>query len=137
MTSKVEGNGTTVGVVETFEPTTTSCLGTGVFTGCELVADQSNAPFTATTTAAGDIVLTDDEPGNITILNGYNNCLFGVLGSHLELAEVTATPTVSGSNPHNVDTLHVHGLTANGSAITSGILHKEEATSALKLKTTP
>jgi hypothetical protein len=110
VTVSINAEGGTTAEVEAFTPTTSTCVGTGAFTGCKLKEHTSSVPFTAHTTETNDLKITD-EPGNIVIHNVYEGCL--VPETTLEFAEVTATP--------NPTTGPIHSISISGTS-TSGVV---------------
>jgi len=102
-------------VVE-FNPTTTECTGTGVFTGCHLIGDTSNPPWTVDIHAS-DLKVT----GPITTHNEYTSCPVGS-ETNLAFESVTAQTT---STTAGIQTIHIHGVATNGVTTTSGTFHAE------------
>ena len=121
VTVLVEAEGPAGGQITKFAPTTGSCSGNKIFTGCELVGDSNNGPWNidvsttpATVTKSG---------GNVTISNTYSNCAFGLTGSHLEFTSVSVTPTLNGEG--TITSLAISGTSTSG-AVASGSVEPEE-----------
>jgi len=109
-------NGTGHAEVVEFNPTTTECSGTGVFTGCHLIADESNPPWTVDI-GATDLTVT----GPITIHNTYTSCPAGP-ESNLAFNSITAETT---STTAGIQTIHIHGVATNGVTTAFGTVHAE------------
>jgi len=107
--------------VTQFSPTTTDCAGTGLFTGCHLIHDTANVPFTATANTE-DIVLSKPD-GDITIANGYTGCAFGIPGSHLEFGEITIKPILTEGG--GIEALTISGMSTVGGVTVTGTLFAE------------
>jgi hypothetical protein len=120
VTVLIEAEGPSGGRVTSFSPTTETCAGNGVFTGCKLVGDSNNGPWNIDVTNTPATVSASS--GNLTILNVYSSCAFGLTGSHLEFPSVTVTPTQSGGR---ITALAISGEATNG-AIASGSVTPEE-----------
>lgn len=111
VTVEVEAEGPAGGRITKFNPTTSSCVGTGPgFSGCVLKEDFNNiatagwnidVSTTPATVTAGS--------GNLTIRNVYSGCLSGNPGSHLEFASINVTPTLNGEGT-------ITALTISGSS---------------------
>jgi hypothetical protein len=110
-----------------FNPTTSTCVGTGAFVGCKLTADKANVPWTITN---GATTLTAKKTGgNITITNTYGPAGCLLVGSPpLQFASITITP--AGTNP--ITSLSISGESTE-KAVASGTV-KPESTPTLGLK---
>jgi len=109
-----------------FNPTTSTCVGTGAFVGCKLTADKSNVPWTITN---GTTTLTATKTGgNITITNTYNEgcALFG--SPPLEFASITITP--AGTNP--ITSLSISGTLTSGGVASGSVTPESTKTLGLK-----
>jgi hypothetical protein len=119
-------DGTGHAEVTTYNPTTSTCTGTGAFTGCVLVNDVANPSWTvdinkADTAAepsfAGDLTIT----GPVTTINTYAaGCPVG--GSELTFANITAT---TASNAAGIQSISISAKATNGFSVSSGTLQAE------------
>jgi hypothetical protein len=94
--------------VTSFEITTSTCKGEGVFATCELESHSNTAeekPWTV------DVSTTDFVVTNVAIKNTYKNCL--VAPANLSFPEVTATP----NNPEKINCLTLTGRGLNISTV--------------------
>jgi len=110
VTVSINAKGGTTAEVEEFTPTTSTCVGEGLFSGCVLKEHTSSVPFTAHTTLTNDITVTD-EPGDIVIHNFYEKCAFGITTTILEFPSVTAVPNPTTGS---VQTLTISGESTTG-----------------------
>jgi hypothetical protein len=117
-------NGTGHAEVTAFNPTTSTCTGTGVFTGCKLINDVSNPSWTVdinaanTPSFAGDLTIT----GPVTITNTYaEGCPAGG-GSELTFNNITANTT---SNATGIQSISISGPATNGFTVASGTVNAE------------
>jgi hypothetical protein len=118
-TLQVEGTEDETGhaLMTQFAPTTSTCVGTGAFAGCKVKADSSNPPWTVDINAT-DLTVT----GTMKIVNAYEGCLTGIMGSELSFVN----PTVETTNGANgISTLTLNALAENGFTHTIGSLHTE------------
>jgi hypothetical protein len=108
----VTGN-TTTGTLETFVPTTSTCVGEGSFTGCELVEHETTIPNDTTIhiTGTNSVTLTTPTGTAIVIHNVYDE------GCAIEKSTLTVThlnlntPTVSQGNTNsNLTDVTISGL---------------------------
>ncbi len=124
VTIKVNVTGPTAAQITEFRPTTTECLGTGVFTGCQLEEDVSNVPFSIANTDA-DLDITKPG-GDITVFNKYESCAGGALpNSDLLFPSITATPTLDSEG--TIEEIHISGTATTTSAAASGSVKPEGA----------
>ena len=121
VTISVTGGGNTTAEVTEFTPTTETCKGEGLFTGCQLVTHHANVPFSVHSNTDHSLTV-EKEGGNVTMLNAYSGCVFGVPGAHLEFESVSVVPHPT-EGP--ISTLTVHGTTTNGGITATGTLHAE------------
>jgi hypothetical protein len=123
VTVTVSSEGGETATVNTFEPTTGTCSGNGLFAGCKLKAHVSSAPFTAHTDAT-DLTITD-LPGEVTVQNQYESCENELPGSHLAFEVVTGQQTNStGGHLGRIHQIHISGKATSG-AIASGSVTAE------------
>jgi hypothetical protein len=121
VTVSIVSEGGNTAEVEEFTPTTSTCVGKGLFTGCVLKAHSSSEPFIGHITGS-DITVTD-EPGNIVIHNEYEKCAFGITETNLEFQSVTAIPTPATGPIHELD---ISGLSTSKTVIASGSVTAED-----------
>jgi hypothetical protein len=128
VTVKATVTGPTSAELTEFNPTTSSCSGTGKFAGCVLIADSNNAPWTVTNGAT--TLSVTKTGGNVTVFNEYEaGCSEAT--SHLEFTSVTVTPTLNGSGV--ITKLTISGTATNG-AVAAGSVEPEVGTTLLGLE---
>ena len=116
VTVAINAVGEAGGTVEAFNPTTGTCEGTGVFTGCKLKEHTTNPPWNINVaTTPGSVT------GPITIHNIYEGCGFGSPTSHLVFNAVSVEPTVIGGDL----TFTVAGIATNGVTTALGSVSQE------------
>ena len=124
VTLTIMAEGPSGGTVTTFAPTTSSCSGTGVFSGCKLVHHTSNIAkgWKVDISATGGVT-----PASITIPGAfmtfshvYEGCM--VPSSSLSFASITLTPTLGFEA--EVEHFHMHGVSTSG-ATTAGSVEPE------------
>jgi opacity protein-like surface antigen len=93
VTVKLTVTGPTSAEITEFNPTTASCVGTGMLVTCHLANDTSNVPWTVTN-GTGNVSITKSG-GNVTVFNEYKGgeCPLGA-SSDLQFASITATPEI-------------------------------------------
>jgi len=121
--------GPTSAEITRYEPTTGSCVGTGVFANCTLKAHRNNVPWSITSNAT-DLTIAKVE-GNVTIKHEYSGCL--VPSSHLEFPKIIATPTLNAGG--TITSIALAGTSTTG-AVESGSL-APEGSPTLGLVTVP
>jgi hypothetical protein len=108
----VAGN-TTTGSLETFEPTTATCVGEGSYTGCELVEHETTIPNDTTIhiTGTNSVTLTTPTGTAIVIHNIYDEGC-AIEKSTLTVTHLTLnTPTVAqGNTDSNLTDVTISGL---------------------------
>ncbi len=120
VTIEINVTGPTAATVKKFNPTTSTCEGTGVFAGCKLKADKNNIPAAgwAIENLVTDLAVKHPTAGtDLTIFNEYEGC--AVPSSDLEFKEVTVTPTLNAGK--TITSLAISGTSTTG-AVASGSL---------------
>jgi len=120
VTTIINVTGPTSASITKFEPTTSTCAGTGAFAKCTLKAHTNNAPWSITNSLTS-LSITKPE-GNVTIKNEYDGegCL--VASSHLEFTKITATPTLNAGG--TITSIAISGTSTAG-AVASGSVAPE------------
>jgi hypothetical protein len=120
VTMSLSAEGGTTAEIEQFTPTTSTCVGTGLFTGCVVKEHTTSVPFLVHTTLNNDLTI-DDPPGNVVLHYMYEKCIAGITSTSLEFSSLTANP--------NPTTGAIHELTINGTSTTgvtiSGVVTAE------------
>jgi hypothetical protein len=121
----------TTATVTKFNPTTSTCTGTGIFTNCTLAGDHNNLPWIAHSDTDHTLTVTKPE-GDITIKNTYDGAGCTQTESHVEFGSWKVTPA---ETEGEITSLSVHGVTTNTAVTTAGTLHKEPNEPAITLTT--
>jgi len=102
------------GKVTKFEPTTNTCVGTGILANCKLKSHSSNVPMIVhANTTVRTISIT-----NATIKNVYEGANCSQTETHLLFSTVTATP----DNGSSISSVKLSGTATNGTTV-SGTLN--------------
>jgi hypothetical protein len=140
VTVEIEAEGGSHATIKKFNPTTSTCKGTGpAFTNCELIADKSNVlsagwdlSFTTTTAGAGTLTATT---GDLTIHNEYAGCTSGLPTSHLEFKSIAVTPTLDSKD--TITGIHIGGVATTGPVASGTVVPEPADARTLGLTTTP
>jgi hypothetical protein len=129
VTIVVTTNGPEAAQITKFSPTTTSCVGTVAFKGCELIEDLSNTPWDVHN-ATTPLVVTK-AGANMTIFNKYKagSCAGGQTSSHLEFKQVEID--VEGGNP-TITGLKLTGAATNGVPVSGTVTPESPTTLGIK-----
>ena len=114
VTVAIKAVGEAGGTVESFNPTTDTCQGTGIFVNCKLKEDTSNPPWNISIASTPGTV-----SGPITIHYIYQDC--PVTTSHIVFASISVAPNVINGDL----TFTVGGLATNGFTTVSGAISQE------------
>ena len=99
------------GEIESYNPTTANCSGTGIYAGCKLKGDTTNPPWNIDISSMPATVA-----GPVTIHNAFEGCPTGITTSHLVFESLAVTPSVIGGHL----SLDITGKSTSGIFITSG-----------------
>jgi hypothetical protein len=125
VTVKVIAEGPNKGEVTSFQPTTTECVGKGVFVGCQIEKHTANTPWDLDLTENETITVTPRPPAeDLTIHNEYKEGC-AVPTSHLEFPDATLTPTLDGEG--TITSLSLSGVATTG-PVAAGSVSPEEGT---------
>jgi hypothetical protein len=144
VTAIIKVTGPTTAEATKFEPTTTTCVGTGIFAGCKLKAHTNNLPWTVTNTtgntSAVPPTVSDFDvtkvggTGDVTIRNEYESCTAGAIPpSDPEFKSITVTPTLDGNG--TVTSFSISGTATDGATIATGSLSAEAVGTKIGVKT--
>jgi hypothetical protein len=122
VTVKVIVEGPNKGEVTSFQPTTTECVGKGVFVGCQIEEHTANTPWDLDLTENETITVTPRPPAeDLTLHNEYKEGC-AVPTTHVEFPSTTLTPTLDEEG--TITSLSLIGTATTG-AVFAGTLAPE------------
>ena len=121
VTVELEATPQTTGKVLAFDPTTDTCIGTGMFADCDLAEHSSNVGAGWNVHVTTEDLEVKRSSGNLTIRNVYANC--DASPTHLEFVKITATPILDAQG--TIEELVIEGKATNGIVTATGSLFPE------------
>lgn len=119
VTVLIEAEGASGGLVTAFNPTTSTCKGTGLFAGCVLKGHTQDIPWDIDISGSPTIT---SWLNNIIIRSYYQGCTFGILESTLEFSSLSAAFTLNGGG--TIEAMQLSGTSTSG-VVLSGTLTPE------------
>jgi hypothetical protein len=127
VTIKITITGPTSAEITQFNPTTSTCVGTGAFEKCKLKSDKSTVPWTITNGATTLAVTASP----LTVFNEYEaGCGVGATSDLVFEAGITVTPTLVEGR---ITSLAIAGTSTSG-AVASGSVVPEAGSKTIGLK---
>ena len=127
VTIAIQAEGPSGGQIESHNPTTAECSGTGFFANCQLIEDTSNPPWGMSIAYAPGTVT-----GPITLHSQFTGCAFSTF--HLVFNSFAVVPTLDEEG--NITALHISGTATNGLTTTSGTFTFESEQPSLGIEQT-
>jgi hypothetical protein len=142
VTGIVEVRGPTTAEITKFDPTTTTCVGTGIFTTCKLKAHTNNVPWnvvnTRGNTSAQPPTVSDFHAtktgGDVTVRYEFEGCAGGAVPPFdPAFASITLTPTLDGNG--TVTKLTISGKDTSGFVTATGSMDAKVTGEKIGVKT--
>lgn len=127
VTLQIRAEGPSAGQILAFNGTTALCEGTGLYAGCQVVADETNLSsgwVTGVELTPIPIKKSGGGSGKVTLRYVFNACAAAAL--HLEFVSITVTPTLNGAK--RITLLSLSGTATSGVTISGGLTPEEGST---------